>query len=793
MSQIKKLINQKFLEGIDSTKFHVAQNGAIMAKDSSGSMVEFLKVNSDNKGVVLGKVISTKDEIDQLIADLAAEVSARQAGDVDAKAYADQKIADLVNGAPALLDTLKELADAIGNDENFAATIGTQIGQLNAALAGEIARAGAAEGALKQRLDAVEPKVNTLEGEMDEAQADIVALEGRMTTAESDISAAEGRLDALEPKVSTLETEMDEAQADISALEGRMSTAEGDINALEAEVDQERSDRQAADDLKYDKSGGEIFGNVYINGLSPAFSNRLIVKGKALFGTSVSPSVPGGAMVEIDPQGTILAKSAVYARSSVDGDPIVGVILDSNNGKVTMQKSGGLPADVTEASQATTKKYVDDQDTSKLAESKAYTDSKVGVESAARELEDSTFLKLDGSRSMTGSLTVVDNPFSPLPENVQVRDSNYLYTGTLSRGNITFANNENETIFRFTKGNDNDKDEIASDNGVNLFGEFNVMSSMNAPSPTANSHVANKQYVDAGDNAAKSYADAAVLVEKNRAEGAESDLQSAIDTEKGRVDAILLASNADKDSFAEIVSFINSVDLENDNALAAVVLDLQNADDAMEARLDIVEPKVTSLEGRMNTAEGDIDALESGKADKSYVDSQDFALQGEINALEVRMDSAETNITGLSSSKADLSYVNSQLASLQSNADDIEGFGQDIRDDLDAEIARAEAAEGALDGRLDTAESKISALEALSFHKEFKTVGASDLMHVDLLLKAKPKSVKIYVGRLALHEDHDFTVGENMGVTRIYWSNDFMYLAEEGIEEGMKLFFEYYC
>ena len=34
-------------------------------------------------------------------------------------------------------------------------------------------------------------------------------------------------------------------------------------------------------------------------------------------------------------------------------------------------------------------------------------------------------------------------------------------------------------------------------------------------------------------------------------------LQSNIDTEKGRIDAILSASDADKDSFAEIVSLIN--------------------------------------------------------------------------------------------------------------------------------------------------------------------------------------------------------------------------------------------
>jgi hypothetical protein len=46
--------------------------------------------------------------------------------EADAKAYADQKVADLVASAPEVLDTLKELSDAIGGDENFAATVAGQ-------------------------------------------------------------------------------------------------------------------------------------------------------------------------------------------------------------------------------------------------------------------------------------------------------------------------------------------------------------------------------------------------------------------------------------------------------------------------------------------------------------------------------------------------------------------------------------------------------------------------------------------------------------------------------------------
>ena len=45
----------------------------------------------------------------------------------DAKAYTDLKVSELLNDAPAVLDTLKELSDALGGDENFVTTINNSI------------------------------------------------------------------------------------------------------------------------------------------------------------------------------------------------------------------------------------------------------------------------------------------------------------------------------------------------------------------------------------------------------------------------------------------------------------------------------------------------------------------------------------------------------------------------------------------------------------------------------------------------------------------------------------------
>jgi hypothetical protein len=64
---------------------------------------------------------------------------------------------------------------------------------------------------------------------------------------------------------------------------------------------------------------------------------------------------------------------------------------------------------------------------------------------------------------------------------------------------------------------------------------------------------------------------AAISSEASARSSADTTLDGKITTEKGRIDAILSASQADKDSFAEIVSLINSVDATNDTAFAGYV------------------------------------------------------------------------------------------------------------------------------------------------------------------------------------------------------------------------------
>ncbi len=76
--------------------------------------------------------------------------------------YVDEKVAALVDGAPETLDTLKELADALGNDKNAVTTLTTAIGKK--------ADASALE-ALQQTVEANKGNADTVSGKVDALDA----------------------------------------------------------------------------------------------------------------------------------------------------------------------------------------------------------------------------------------------------------------------------------------------------------------------------------------------------------------------------------------------------------------------------------------------------------------------------------------------------------------------------------------------------------------------------------------------------------------------------------------------
>jgi hypothetical protein len=85
------------------------------------------------------------------------------------KSYVDTKVADLVDSAPALLDTLNELAAAIGDDANFVNTVTT-------GLSGKVSKSGdTMTGALTLNADPVNALHAATKQYADQAKADAVS------------------------------------------------------------------------------------------------------------------------------------------------------------------------------------------------------------------------------------------------------------------------------------------------------------------------------------------------------------------------------------------------------------------------------------------------------------------------------------------------------------------------------------------------------------------------------------------------------------------------------------------
>ena len=139
-----------------------------------------------------------------------------------------QMISDLVDGADDALDTLKELAEALGNDPNFATTITNKLTDLRTALTEEVNRAKEAEAALGAEVAEVQ---DNLEYGLDQ-------INKKIDTVKADLKA---EIDRVEKKV-------DKNAEDIKDLEDKVNQGNGELEKeLKDLIQKEKDERIAAD------------------------------------------------------------------------------------------------------------------------------------------------------------------------------------------------------------------------------------------------------------------------------------------------------------------------------------------------------------------------------------------------------------------------------------------------------------------------------------------------------------------------------------------------------------------
>jgi hypothetical protein len=370
--------------------------------------------------------------------------------------------------------------------------------------------------------------------------------------------------------------------------------------------------------------------------------------------------------------------------------------------------------------------------------------------------------------------------------------------------------------------------------------------------PTSDGQVARKGYVDQkvlDEAGARISADAAEATA--RAQG-DAGLQSQLDAEKARIDAILAASQADKDSFAEIVALINSVDTENDSAFASYVLSnnaalaqevsdrqaavsaeesarisadsaeqsaRQSADAGLQSQIDAltiaasgdVSAEVAArtaadaaLAARLDVLEG-ADSVE-GSVAKAKKDAKDYAanlsaaetsqriaavgnLQYQIaNILEntdpAALDSLAEVVSAFQAADGNLNNAISALGTSSSSALAAETQARQQADSAEASARQAaDAAEASARQAADAAETAAREASLPRHAKHASTLGAGE-SYKDLSHKAVDESLNVFIDRLALHANDDYTVSTSpSGHTRITFTGSFM-SSEEGPAAG---------
>lgn len=130
-----------------------------------------------------------KDKLNSLSGEIPTKVSQLE-NDLkfQTKEEVEKYISDLVDGADGALDTLKELADALNNDPNFATNLTNKLIEIRDALTAEVNRAKAAEAALQEGLNEVDVKIEK-------------ALQGLTDTIDKTIKDIKDSVKALEQKV----------------------------------------------------------------------------------------------------------------------------------------------------------------------------------------------------------------------------------------------------------------------------------------------------------------------------------------------------------------------------------------------------------------------------------------------------------------------------------------------------------------------------------------------------------------------------------------------------------------
>ena len=247
-----------------------------------------------------------------------------------------------------------------------------------------------------------------------------------------------------------------------------------------------------------------------------------------------------------------------------------------------------------------------------------------------------------------------------------------------------------------------------------------------------------------------------------------TSLAAGIATEKARIDAILTGSQADKDSFAEIVTLINSVDTENDNAFAAHYT-------SSNSRLDSLESFSSSLDSTFTT---DAELNASSSTLQGNIDSAITTANSELNA-------SSSTLQGNIDTKAAITQLNASSSTLQGNIDsaistantELNASSSTLQGNIDSAVSTANselnASSSTLQGNIDTVDTKVGALE--TFSSSLDSIFATEAE-----MNATSASVKTYADNLVTNLSQTVAVSGSTGNDSIDLKTEALSIVGDG-------------
>jgi hypothetical protein len=197
--------------------------------------------------------------------------------------------------------------------------------------------------------------------------------------------------------------------------------------------------------------------------------------------------------------------------------------------------------------------------------------------------------------------------------------------------------------------------------------------------------------------------DLRVFDEENARASVDTDLSGEIATEKGRIDAILSGSTTNLDQFAEVISYVDSLDTADGGALTSSIASLENVvssntssdvvlSAALSTEVATTNSEITSIDDVLATVGSDAAVTAISDA----LSTEIATTNSEVTSLEVLISSGDSLDVVISNAlSTEISTTNSEVLSLDSY---IDGVSSDLSSEISATGSEITSLETALNG-----------------------------------------------------------------------------------------------